>query len=274
MDAEEKEISFDIEFAVQGSREGYSREYFALMNRLSQRIVKTFTERKLVQDGDVVLDMGCGFGRMLSRIARDTKKCLLVGIDMRFEDARIAKNRAAALGIVNPEQIQIVVGDGNALPFKDNGFDFVFSHSTFEHIPMPRTFAKESLRVLKEKKSLYITVTNALHPASWNDFGRDFFYSILTPYEFKKFFPGCEKMFITLSGFAEKGKSSALTFIRRGLDALYLSGFLTPELALLVRKEKPVFRLSLYGLMDKMMNLVSFLFMLFLAYQRKKIKLP
>lgn len=274
MNAEEKEVAFDIEYAVQGSRSGYSRDYFILMNWLSERIVKTFADRGFVHDGDAVLDMGCGFGRMLSRMARDTKKCLLVGIDLRFEDARIAQKRALKLGIENPEQIQIVVGDANALPFKDNRFDFVFSHSTFEHIPAPESFAGEARRVLKERKSMYLTVTNALHPASWKDFGREFFYSILTPREFKAFFLDCETEFITLSGFAEKTTSAAQAFLRRCLDGLFLSGFLTPELALIVKKEKPLFRFSLYGFVDKMMDGVSILFLPFLARKRKKLKRP
>jgi len=51
-----------------------------------------------------------------------------------------------------------VLGIGEALPFKDNSFDAVFSLSVLEHVKDPFLCAKEIMRVLKPGGDLYVAV--------------------------------------------------------------------------------------------------------------------
>ncbi len=275
MTHEEKETALDIENSRKESRlqaPKYTNAYFLQMNALACRIVETFEEEQFIHDGARVLDIGCGLGRLLTRIANRWKKCCIVGVDRSLTDALLAKKRARDLNMENPDAIHIVVADANALPFKENRFDFVFSHSTLEHIPTPRPVASESLRVLKERRPLYITVANALRVDKWGDLQKPTFYSILTPYEFKKLFPHFEKSFITLHGFVEKSGHPIGMLLRKWLKTFSVAPFFAPELALIVRKQKKVATISLYGFMSFMADILSVLFLPFLYFQRKKIK--
>ncbi len=72
-----------------------------------------------------VLDVGCG-GEGIARFLKysgDLEKCDVILLDIRKERVKKIK-----LGLP-------VVGDGCALPFKDNSFDVVVSIDSVEHIP-------------------------------------------------------------------------------------------------------------------------------------------
>jgi ubiquinone/menaquinone biosynthesis C-methylase UbiE len=55
---------------------------------------------------------------------------------------------------------KIIQGDIRDLDFKDNSFDYVFSHGVVEHFPETQTALKELNRVLKKKGEAMISVPN------------------------------------------------------------------------------------------------------------------
>lgn len=48
-----------------------------------------------------------------------------------------------------PEQVKLLLGDSEALPFPDNTFDVVYCNDSFHHYPAPMNVLREVHRVLK-----------------------------------------------------------------------------------------------------------------------------
>lgn len=103
--------------------------------------------------GDVVLDLGCGDGRLF-QIFRD-KNIDYTGIDISEKLIEIAKRK-------NPNT-KFIVGDALKLPFPDNSFTKVFNIAVLHHIPSKKLrlqLLSEAKRVLKPDGLLILTVWN------------------------------------------------------------------------------------------------------------------
>ena len=88
------------------------------------------------------LDLGCGTGEMLKLILQeDTHKELCV-IDLSEKMLAVAKSKL-------PEQVKLILGDSESLPFSDNAFDVVYCNDSFHHYPAPQNVLREVYRVLK-----------------------------------------------------------------------------------------------------------------------------
>ena len=72
---------------------------------------------------------------------KDTHK-ELCGIDLSEEMLAVAKSKL-------PEQVKLLLGDSESLPFPDNTFDVVYCNDSFHHYPAPQNVLKEVHRVLK-----------------------------------------------------------------------------------------------------------------------------
>ena len=96
-------------------------------------------------NGDVLLDIGCGWGRW--SVAAGRLGYRPVGIDPRFGTIQVARRLARELGI----KADFVVGDARALPFRDGSIDIVYSYSVLQHFSTPdvETTATEICRVLR-----------------------------------------------------------------------------------------------------------------------------
>ena len=99
----------------------------------------------LLHAHQIVLDIGCGVGRMDRHVAPKVRR--LVGIDVSGEMVARARARLADLG-----NTEFVEGDGTSLrPLPDGAFGLVFSHIVFQHTPrfVTRGYWREVFRVLK-----------------------------------------------------------------------------------------------------------------------------
>jgi len=97
------------------------------------------------------LEVGCGSGFNTALLAGLGSS--IVATDLPYYDAathslgiKVARNTVARLGTGN---VEILSCSGEALPFPDNTFDFVFSSSVLEHINNKEKALKEMLRVCK-----------------------------------------------------------------------------------------------------------------------------
>ena len=72
------------------------------------------------------LDLGCGTGEMLKLILQKDPHKELCGIDLSEEMLAVAKSKL-------PEQVKLLLGDSEALPFPDNAFDVVYCNDSFHH---------------------------------------------------------------------------------------------------------------------------------------------
>lgn len=95
----------------------------------------------------VVLDIGCGIGRMDEFVAPRVGR--LIGIDVSGEMVRRASQRLAHLG-----NASFVEGDGQSLhPVGGSSIDLVFSHIVFQHMPRATTvrYFEDVFRVLRRQ---------------------------------------------------------------------------------------------------------------------------
>lgn len=100
-------------------------------------------------DGGTVVDLGCGPGEVLVRVATLAPSLDLTGVDVDAEmidrAARKADRRLGA-GVRRP---RFVLADAAALPFPDESVDLVVSSYAVHHLPDRHAARTEILRVLK-----------------------------------------------------------------------------------------------------------------------------
>lgn len=87
-----------------------------------------------------VLDIGCGIGLYLERLAEFSPT--VYGVEFDFPRAKTAREKGLCL----------TSSAGEFLPFPSNTFDLVLSHEVLEHVEDDRSSIKEIIRVLKAPK--------------------------------------------------------------------------------------------------------------------------
>ncbi len=98
-----------------------------------------------------ILDVSCGRGRILQRLASSYH---VVGLDISTEMLRFVQT----LNIAN---VNLVKGDAKNLPFSSNSFDCIICLKSLVHYPNPKSALREFIRVLKTEGILIIDVDNA-----------------------------------------------------------------------------------------------------------------
>jgi len=109
------------------------------------------------QAGKRLLDVSCGAG-MLLKFAGDAG-LQAYGIDISDAAVEDAKRRAPLA--------KLVVGNGEALPYPDDSFDYVTNIGSLEHYEHPMKGAQEIARVLREDGKACILLPNS-YGLLWN----------------------------------------------------------------------------------------------------------
>ncbi|QEI40981.1 Phthiotriol/phenolphthiotriol dimycocerosates methyltransferase [Dolichospermum sp. UHCC 0315A] len=98
-----------------------------------------------------VLDLGCGTGRLLNRLATQFPEITATGLDLSPQMLRIARQN-------NRHRPRLIYLEGNAehLPFAEGQFDAVFNTISFLHYPQPEQVLNEVARVLSPGGKFYL----------------------------------------------------------------------------------------------------------------------
>ncbi len=98
-----------------------------------------------IKSDDVILDVGCGGGININRMAMNAKK--VYGIDYSIESVKLSKEVNEKL--INRGKVEIQEGNVKRLPFEDDTFDIVTAFETVYFWPDIEKCFGEVKRVLK-----------------------------------------------------------------------------------------------------------------------------
>ena len=96
-----------------------------------------------------VLDLGCGTGEMLVRLAERYPDLKLTGADLSPASLEVAKKKLRPCD-------RLIEADAQHLPFEDASFDELLCMHSFHHYPHPKRVMKEIRRVLREDGLFYL----------------------------------------------------------------------------------------------------------------------
>src|SRR5688572_6979821 len=124
-----------------------------------------------LEQGDRVLDVGCGHGRTIERAAKTVGEDGLVGgIDASEAMLRIARGRCQRL--IDAGRVRLTLADSASIPYPDESFDKLVTVHTLYFWDDPRRHLRELHRVLRPGGRLVVgfhpkgTVTTRSCPES------------------------------------------------------------------------------------------------------------
>jgi ubiquinone/menaquinone biosynthesis C-methylase UbiE len=101
-----------------------------------------------------ILDVGCGGGKTVGKLAAITTDGKVYGID--YAEGSVAASRARNSQLINGNRVAIEKASVSNLPFTDNTFDLVTAVETQYYWPEPAADMREVLRVLKPGGKLIV----------------------------------------------------------------------------------------------------------------------
>ena len=121
---------------VLGARLKYSSGYYRRpgesLNEAEENMLALTAERAQLQDGDRILELGCGWGSLSLWMAQRYPRARITAVSNSRTQKRFIDARSAALGLNN---LEVITCDMNNLDFPDGGrFDRVVSVEMFEHM--------------------------------------------------------------------------------------------------------------------------------------------
>jgi SAM-dependent methyltransferase len=134
----------------------YARHVFSYSGKsLQSQISGLLLDKLNWQGGGKALDIGCGNGALVIRLARKYPKASIIGIDnwgKGWEFSQSECERNAQLEGVQ-ERVSFQQASASKIPFPDESFDVVISNLVFHEVmdaPDKRELIREALRVLKK----------------------------------------------------------------------------------------------------------------------------
>jgi len=109
--------------------------------------------------GKMVLDAGCGPGTYGLLIAAE-KGCDVIGVDISFKNAKVAKARAKKIGC----SFFPITADLENLPFRDNSFDLCLCAYILHHFPNASGPLADLSRVVRQDGSIALFEPNGSNP--------------------------------------------------------------------------------------------------------------
>ncbi len=120
-----------------------------------------------LQNGQKILDAGCGFGGTVAYLNEQYADMQLTGLNI--DQRQLARAREMVQPL-NGNQVEFIQGDACELPFEDNSFDRVLAVECIFHFPSRERFFEEVNRVLRPGGSLTLSdfVPSPVYlPISW-----------------------------------------------------------------------------------------------------------
>lgn len=124
------------------------------MNRSHSGVTDWGLDHVAVETRDTILDVGCGGGRTVKKLAGMAASGKVFGID--YSKSSVAVARKTNESLINAGLVEILRSSVSALPFPDDSFDLVTAAETHYYWPDLIADMREVLRVLKPGGHLII----------------------------------------------------------------------------------------------------------------------
>lgn len=98
-----------------------------------------------VPEAGELLDVGCGTGALARLVLEQRPLSRVTGLDLAPNMVAQARANLQSFG----ERAQVVEGDSDHLPFRDESFDAAYCNDSFHHYPDPEKASFEMWRVLR-----------------------------------------------------------------------------------------------------------------------------
>lgn len=145
-------------------------------------IIRACIEFGELQAGKQVLEVGCGWGRIIVGLKMMLPELRIHGIDLVYELIQHAK--AVVLAETGLLDIHLTTGDAQWLPLKTACFDAVISARVLQYVPDPVRAVKELARVVKPGGKVVVFLPNRLNPIRWCRYPA----KLYAPYEIRTWF--------------------------------------------------------------------------------------
>lgn len=103
-----------------------------------------------IASNSLILDVGCGTGRLFSHVAANAQT--VVGLDISRKLLFQAKERAR-----RSRNVHVVQADADHMPLKNDYFNIVFAFTVLQNVPKPLETLKEIKRTAKRDASIVVT---------------------------------------------------------------------------------------------------------------------
>jgi ubiquinone/menaquinone biosynthesis C-methylase UbiE len=132
-----------------------------VLERAMADLVRLIPDRK--PSYEVVVDVGCGSGYSLPKLAQRFAPRELIGVDIDPEMLAAAREEAGKAGIA----ARLVQASSSRMPLPDGHADLLFCHQTFHHLVEQEAALAEFLRVLKPGGILLFAESTRRYIHSW-----------------------------------------------------------------------------------------------------------
>lgn len=135
-----------------------------IMERETSRVNDAAIELLNPRDGEHILDLGCGHGRSLARLASRAAEVQATGVDQSGLMCALARRRHRRL--IEQGGVRVVQATSDALPLGDGSYDAVLSVHTIYFWQSLPSHLREIGRVLREGGRIVVAFRTSSDPAS------------------------------------------------------------------------------------------------------------
>ena len=124
------------------------------MNSRHSKVTEWGLRHVSIANNYTILDVGCGGGRTLSKLAAIATQGRVYGIDHSEES--VATSKRANASLIREGRVEVHHGSVSQLPFREGMFELVTAVETHFWWPDPRTDMREVFRILKSGGKLIV----------------------------------------------------------------------------------------------------------------------
>ena len=134
------------------------RFFLGIMNASHSNLTDWGLKHVRIEKGFAILDVGCGGGRTIQKLAGLATEGMIWGVD--YAQGSVAASRRKNAQLIRTGRVEIKQASVSQLPFPENNFDLVTAVETQYYWPDLVKDMQEVLRVLKPGGTLIVIAEN------------------------------------------------------------------------------------------------------------------